>query len=333
MVRWHEKSVQINNTKQDDWALRRASIMNRRKFLKNGAFLTAAAAGAAWLPRNGAGAVLSPGGAADIGVATGSDYFAGTKKAVELIGGMEQFVPKGAKVALLPNVQRWHPGTYTKPDIVRAVVQMCRAAGADSVTCLSWLGARNWEATGLDKVLEEEGAELKLIEREEALFKTIPVSNSVSLKEAMIMKEFYNHDVFIDMPITKDHAGNKFTGTMKNLMGLNYPQNNRLFHKPDWKTDAAAIQYLDQCIVDLNTMIKPHLCVVDATEFIITNGPMGPGDVIKPQKVIAGVDRVAVDAYCTTLWDIKAEDIIMIKHAAQRGLGTMDLSKVTIKEG
>ncbi len=307
--------------------------MNRRRFLKNGAFLTAAAAGAAWLPRNGTAAVPGSGSAADIGVATGSDYFAGTKKAVELIGGMDQFIPKGAKVAILPNVQRWHPGTFTKPDIVRAVVQMCRTAGADSVTCLSWLGARNWEATGLDKVLEEEGAELKLIEREEALFKTMPVSNGVSLKEAMIMKEFFNHDVFIDMPITKDHAGNKFTGTMKNLMGLNYPQNNRLFHKPDWQTDATAIQYLDQCIVDLNTIIKPHLCVVDATEFIITNGPMGPGDVIKPQKVIAGVDRVAVDAYCTTLWDIKAEDIIMIKNAAERGLGTMDLGQLKIRRG
>ena len=37
------------------------------------------------------------------------------------------------------------------------------------------------------------------------------------------MNEFYDYDVFINMPITKDHAGNKFTGTIKNLMGLNAP--------------------------------------------------------------------------------------------------------------
>ena len=41
---------------------------------------------------------------------------------------MGKFVSKGAKVAILPNVQRWHPGTFTKPDIVRAIVQMCRQA-------------------------------------------------------------------------------------------------------------------------------------------------------------------------------------------------------------
>ncbi|MFW6137224.1 MAG: DUF362 domain-containing protein [Candidatus Aminicenantaceae bacterium] len=310
--------------------------MDRREFLKKGAcWGAAAAAGGTWLHRTGLTAPFPAfaGETPDIGVAEGSDYFEGARRAVEFIGGMGRFVSPGKRVALLPNVQRWHPGTYTKPEIVRAVVQMCRKAGSESVTCLSWLGARNWEATGLKKVLEEEGAELKLIEREEAFFKPVPVPGGVSLKEAMIMKEFYNHDVFINMPVTKDHAGNKFTGTLKNLMGLNSPQNNRLFHKPDWQTDAAAVRYLDQCIVDLNTIIKPHLCVVDAAEFIITNGPMGPGEVIKPQKVIAGVDRVAVDAYCTTLWDIKAEDIIMIKNAYERGLGRMDLSQVSIKEG
>jgi uncharacterized protein (DUF362 family) len=149
----------------------------------------------------------------------------------------------------------------------------------------------------------------------------------------MIMKEFFNNDVFIDMPITKDHAGNKFTGTMKNLMGLNFATHNRSnFHKENWTTDPDAIRHLENCIVDLNVPIKPDLCIVDATEFIITNGPMGPGEVIKPRKVIAGTDRVALDAFCTTLWDIRVQDIICINEAHKRGLGNMDLSQATIKE-
>ncbi|MCK7482483.1 MAG: hypothetical protein M0C28_39190 [Candidatus Moduliflexus flocculans] len=41
------------------------------------------------------------------------------RKAVELAGGMEVFVPKRAKVALLPNVQSRHPGSFTKPGILR----------------------------------------------------------------------------------------------------------------------------------------------------------------------------------------------------------------------
>ena len=115
-------------------------------------------------------------------------------------------------------------------------------------------------------------------------------------------------------------------------MGLNSQQNNRTFHIPGWKTDIDSIRHLDQSIVDLNTIVKPDLCIVDATEFITTNGPFGPGKLLKPQKVVAGVDRVAVDSYCCTLWGLKGEDIIMIKQAHKLGLGEIDLSKVNIKE-
>jgi len=59
---------------------------------------------------------------------------------------------------------------------------------------------------------------------------------------------------------------------------------------------------------------------------------MGPGKVIKPQKVVAGIDRIAIDSYCCTLWNLKPEDIIMITEAHRHGLGKMDLSKVNIKE-
>jgi len=213
------------------------------------------------------------------------------------------------------------------------VIQMCRRAGAAEVNVLSWLGMQNWESTGLAEVIKREGAALKLVSRDESEFRTVPIPQGAAMKDAMIVKEFFNHDVFIDMPITKDHAGNKFTGTMKNLMGLNFPTHNRSnFHLQDWKTDPAAIRHLDQCIVDLNLVVKPALCVVDATEFIITNGPMGPGKIHSPMKVIAGRDRVAIDALCTTLWDIEAKDIIQITDAHRRGLGTMDLNQVKIKE-
>jgi uncharacterized protein (DUF362 family) len=268
-----------------------------------------------------------------IAVAKGENYFGGTFKAVELLGGMEHFVPKDSRVAILPNVQRWHPGTFTKPEIVRAIVQMCKKAGAKEVNCLSWLGKDNWEKTGLAAVLKEEGANLKLVGSEEANFKPVKVPMGKVLKEAMIMKEFFNNDVFIDIPITKDHAGNKFTGTMKNMMGLNHRTNNReSFHRPNWKTDINDIKHLDQCIADLNTIFMPALCVVDATEFIITNGPMGPGEITKPQQVVAGEDRVAMDAYCCTLWGLKAEEIFQIKMAQDLGLGHMDLKKTKIKK-
>ncbi|MCK7482484.1 MAG: DUF362 domain-containing protein [Candidatus Moduliflexus flocculans] len=147
-----------------------------------------------------------------------------------------------------------------------------------------------------------------------------------------MLAAFYDHDVFINMPITKDHAGNKFTGTMKNLMGLNSPANNRTFHRPNWKTDPDDVAHLEQSIVDLNKALKPALNVVDATEFIVTNGPFGPGELLKPRKVVAGTDRVSVDAYCASLWGLKPADIVQIQRASEQGLGTMDPAKVVVKE-
>jgi len=270
---------------------------------------------------------------ADISVVKGQNYFDNTVKAVEQLGGMKRFVPKNSRVAILANPQRNNPGAYTKPEVLAAAIRMCKKAGAKEVTCISWLPMNNWENTGLKKAVDDEGAKLVIVNlRDESLFKPVTVPKGKSLKEARIMREFFNHDLLIDIPITKDHMGNKFTGTLKNLMGLNSPQNNRTFHKPNWKTDLKDIRHLDQCIADLNTVITPALCIVDATEFIITNGPFGPGKLHKPQKVVAGVDRVAVDAYCCTLWGLQGKDIFTINMAYEQGLGQIDLKKVKIKE-
>lgn len=305
-----------------------SQTITRRSFIKSSAAVGASTlVGSSFLSK-----LVYGKGKIDISIGKGEDYFKNTIEAVKQLGGMKKFVPKNSKVALLPNVQRNNPGVFTKPEILRAVIQMCKKAGAKEISCLSWLGEQNWENTGLAKVIDEEEANLILVERDESNFKAVPIPNGIALMEASIMNEFFNYDVFINMPITKDHAGNKFTGTLKNLMGLNSPTNNRTFHKPNWKTDLNDITHLDQCIADLNTVIKPHLCIVDATEFITTNGPFGPGELIKPQQVIVGTDRVAIDAYCSTLWGLEAKDIIMIDKAKEHGLGEMDLKRVKIKE-
>lgn len=268
-----------------------------------------------------------------ISVVEGADYFKNTLRAVEQLGGISKFVPKNSKVAILANPQRNNPGAFTSAKVVDAVIKLCKKAGAKEINLISWSTEKNWRATGLLKVVEDNKVNLKIADlKDESLFKPVPIPNGKALKEARIMKEFFENDVFINVPVTKDHAGNKFTGTMKNLMGINSPMNNRTFHKPGWKTDLNSITHLDQSIADLNTIIKPDLCIVDATEFIITNGPFGPGKIHKPQKVVAGTDRIAIDAYCSTLWGLNPMDIIMLRKGYEHKLGEIDLKKINIKE-
>lgn len=303
--------------------------MNRRKFIK-----TSAVVGVTTMMTGSLVSATYPNETLpDIAVTKSDNYFKNTIEAIALLGGIEKFVEKDSRIALLANPQRNNPGAFTNPDVLRAVIRMCKKAGVKEVTCISWLREKNWNNTGLKKVVNEEEVELKITDlKDESLFNPIPVPNGKELKEARIMQTLYDYDGFITIPITKDHAGNKFTGTLKNMMGLNSPANNRAFHKKDWGTNPDSIAFLDQCIADLNTVLKPILCVVDATEFIITNGPFGPGELHKPQKVVAGTDRVAVDAYCSTLWELNPKDIHMINMAYDQGIGEKDIKKVKIVE-
>lgn len=301
--------------------------ITRRSFLKKSANVGAASlVGGAMV---GCRSTSKPAAVAEMSVVTGSEAAAMTREAVNLMGGMGRFVPNGARVCLLPNTQKNNPGTFTRPEIVKAVVEMCREAGAGEVNALSWIPRKGWEATGLAAAVEEAGGTLKIVDlKDESLFRPVPVPGGEKLKEARIMELFFEHDVFINLPICKDHAGNRFTGTLKNMMGLNSPKSNRTFHTGNFKNDD--IEHLDQCIAELNLVLNPTLCVVDATEFIITNGPFGPGELHRPRKVVAGVDRVAVDAYCATLWELDPEEIIMIDKARKLKIG--DLKAKTMKE-
>lgn len=318
--------------------------VSRRSFVKQSALLGASSVLGADLlleknqasrQGNGAGsqAAFRYQGHNAISVATGQDYIDNTIGAVEQLGGMGQFVPEGARVAILANPQRPNPGAFTRPDIVRGVVRMCKDVGADTVACISWQPEQSWETTGTAEALTAEGGDLVIVNlRDESLFEPTPIPNGIALTEARVMKALGDYDVLISVPITKDHAGNKFTGTLKNLMGLNSPVSNREFHMDNWTTDVGAITHLDQCVADLNTIIQPDLCIVDATEFITTNGPFGPGELIRPQKIIAGTDRVAIDSFCCGLWGLDPHDIMTITKAHEHGLGEIDLSKVNVIE-
>jgi uncharacterized protein (DUF362 family) len=268
----------------------------------------------------------------DVTVTIGTDYFESTQRAIDLLGGMSQFVPKNSRVLLLGNVWRT-PGTYTKPDIFRAIACMCRDAGARKITCVSMMEQKNWQQTGNAAALEKEGVELRLFDyKEYSRFSPVAIPGGVILKEAEIIKEVYDHDVLINVPICKDHVDTVFSCTMKNLMGLNSYRNNRKFHIEQAEHGIDIATHLAHCIVDLNTVIVPTLNVVDATEFIVTNGPMGPGKIIKPRKIVAGVDRIAIDAYCIRLLDKNCADVPKILKGYKQGLGEMNLAKVRVHE-
>src|SRR6185369_12655468 len=89
---------------------------------------------------------------------------------------------------------------------------------------------------------------------------------------------------------------------------------------------------IDIALADINAVFKTHLVVVDATRILTAHGPQGGDirDVKKLNKVIASTDIVAADAYATTLFGLKPEDISVTLEAHRRGLGEMKVERMKI---
>ncbi len=65
------------------------------------------------------------------------------------------------------------------------------------------------------------------------------------------------------------------------MMGVAASSTNITFHLP-----TIGIERLSQRIADLNLLLKPDLCIADATEFISTNGSYGSGKILAPKKIV-----------------------------------------------
>jgi uncharacterized protein (DUF362 family) len=90
--------------------------------------------------------------------------------------------------------------------------------------------------------------------------------------------------------------------------------------------------FLSQCIADLCLVRPADLSVVDSTEFITSNGPAGPGEIQRPQTVVAGTDMVAVDAFCAKVRGLRSAEVDMIRMAQDHGIGSMDVTAMRVEE-
>ncbi len=267
----------------------------------------------------------------DLSVVKGSESFLSTLKAVEQLGGMNRFVSRNSRVGLLVNSPFKNYGAHVKPEIVLAVVKMCYEAGAKEIICLKEAFNGYWERSSLSKEYADQIKSLKA-----GWEKTVKhhIPGAITLKEPAVMKDLLECDVFINVSITKNHSGTNFSCTLKNMMGASTTKTNLYMHFAGKKGFSwyADLDFMSQCIADLNLVRKPDLCISDSTEFIIDNGPSGPGTLLKPQKVVAGTDGVLVDSYCCSLMNLKPAQIGMIQKAAAHNLGKTDLGNAKILE-
>ena len=311
--------------------------MDRRSFIKRTAATGAAAfIGTTFLGKKVLAGMIDK--EADISVIHGTDIYASTKQSVQVLGGMEKFVPKGSRVGLLVNSGFDVKGAYVHPDISLAALEMCFDAGAIEVLSLQYVLPEYWERSEhyndkaglIEKLTQVESNDFPADFNDEDWMKIPKIEGSVSLEEVQVIKALKEVDVLINVFIAKHHAGTLYTGALKNSMGFCTRETNVFYHLGSGERNDP--DFLAQCIADINLVRQPDLIIGDATEFILTNGPSGPGDLRKLDKVFAGTNLVAMDSLGASYNDMLAEDVPCLIKAQEMGLGAYDLSELNIVE-
>jgi len=299
--------------------------INRRNFLKSAAIIGAGAAlspgllGDAWAAPEGPTVVMAKGGSPG----------PLARAAVSALGGIGQFVKKGDKVVVKPNIgwdRKPEFAANTHPDIVAEVVRMCLEAGAAKVMVFDRPcndPRRCYTNSGIAPALEAiNDPRLEVSYIDERRFREAAIPGGRLLTTWSFYEEVLDADKFINLPIAKHHSAAVLTLGMKNVMGV-IGKNRAVLHKS-----------IHECLPDLNRVVKSHLTIVDATRVLVANGPQGGRleDVKKLDTVVAGRDIVAVDSVACTLFGLGPADVRYVQLAEDAGLGVADLARIKIKK-
>lgn len=300
--------------------------MNRRKFLRD-VFLWSAGLSVSIPHFKVVEAVAGQSSSPLLVVAKDTDYGRLVGSVLESLGGMANFVRRGDKVVVKPNIG-WdrtpEQGANTHPLIVKAIVEHCLEAGAAKVqvfdrTCNE--KRRCYRNSGIiDSLKSLNNSKVKYSHIDERKFVPVNVERGKLLTRHDIYRDVLEADSYINVPVAKNHGISGLTLGLKNSMGVIGGNRGRLHHN------------LGQNLADLATVIQPKLTLVDATRMLFRNGPQGGRieDVKIANTLVASSDPVAADAYATTLFGMEPSQIGSTVSAYRMGLGEMEIDKMRV---
>jgi len=238
-------------------------------------------------------------------------------RALDLIGYQNVF--SGCKRVLIKvnfiTTKTWDTGATTDPMVVEAIIRRLKDLSIE--TCVVESDAtmtsadKAFEVTGMGEMCERNGvACLNLRHIKDRVEIRIP--NGETLKSISVPR-IVTESGIISVPKLKTHTSTKVTLGMKNMFGLLPDKFKAKYH----------YKGISKVLVDINTVLKPRLTVVDG--FIGMEGP-GPvsGTPVQMDLILAGEDIVATDATACRIMGIDPHEVSHIRKAAEKGLGNID---------
>lgn len=298
--------------------------MKRRDFLKRGISVGFIAGTAFTINPYKLGAT-STSGNYDMVAIRGGSASSMFDRAIEEYGGMRSIVKKGQSVVIKPNIG-WDASperaANTNPDLIARIIKHCKAAGAKDVyvfdhTCNEW--TKCYSNSGIENAVKKAGGKM-VMGNSKKYYHDVEVPGGKSLKSAAVHELILESDVFINVPVLKNHGGANMTVAMKNLMGIVWDRG--YWHQND----------LHQCIADFSTWRKPDLNIVDAYRVMKRNGPRGVSvdDVLTMKAQLLGKDMVALDTAAIKLFGKDPSEVDYVDLAEEAGVGSGNLQDMNI---
>jgi uncharacterized protein (DUF362 family) len=209
-------------------------------------------------------------------------------------------------------------GITTDADVVDAIIGFLQNRGVHDIVIADGGDPgtdKTFEITGLNVLKRKYGVELVNLNKDS--WEEVQIPGSVALNKVRIAKTVLECDRIINVPKLKIHHMSQVTLSMKNFMGVIVDKRGLVMH-----------DMLDEKIVDLASLFKPALNVVDG----IVGAEMDEvfGKPVGSNVIIAGVDMVSVDAVGSTVMGLDPVTVRHVQLASERGLGVARLDCIDI---
>jgi len=132
--------------------------------------------------------------------------------------------------------------------------------------------------------------------------------------------ELLRADALILVPIFKHHRAVRVAGAVMRPLGL------------VWRRAVYQQVGFAECIAELAAILRPTLVVMDATRFLTSNGPEGPGETTEEDRILVSADPLLADAYACRWLDVEPPRVRYLDRASELKVGQIDVSKARVEK-
>jgi uncharacterized protein (DUF362 family)/Pyruvate/2-oxoacid:ferredoxin oxidoreductase delta subunit len=248
------------------------------------------------------------------------------ERGIGLLGGISKFVQPGEKIVLKPNVllgSSPQKCVTTHPAVFRAAAKVLQQTGAllyygDS----SGFGTSEWNMRRAE--LKPVADELGILLADFSKGKQISHQTALLNKRFTIALGVLESDGLVSLPKLKTHPLTRLTGAIKNqfgcIPGLIKGQHHMKMPDPyDFAT----------MLVDLNTLIRPRLYVMDGIVAMEGNGPRS-GTPKQMNVLLLSHDPIALDSIACKIIDLDPALVPTSEPGEKSGLGAYRYENIEI---